>query len=341
MNAEQILTLLRDNDPACLEELCARANAVRRKVVGDAVHLRGLIEFSNRCSRNCLYCGLRAANQRPPRYQMTTDEVSECAREATRRSYGTVVLQSGECEDSTVDWLAETIRTIKGETPLAVTLSVGERSYENYRIWHEAGADRVLLRFETSDRELYSRIHPGLDLHRLDILPTLREIGYEIGSGVMVGIPGQSFESLANDIRLFAELDLDMIGLGPYIPNPDTPLDREYRKLGLDSGHVPNSPEMTCKVLALARILCPEANIPASTALATVSDQGYTAGLRSGANVIMPRLTPAPYREMYDIYPSPNSAGDEDHTNRAVEAIRATGRHPGTGQGPRLRHTPG
>jgi len=299
---------LRETDERRLNELWSHADAVRRTNVGDDVHLRGLIEISNTCDRNCLYCGLRTSNMRLQRYRLTEQEIMQCVAKAVEFGYGTVVLQSGEDYGIGADWLAAIVRRIKAETPLAVTLSMGERSDRELEAWREAGADRYLLRFETSDRELFDRIHPpfpGQRSDRIAILRRLKEFGYEIGSGVMIGIPGQTYESLARDIELFAELDLDMIGVGPFIPHPDTPLGMGKLPNAPDGRQVPNTELMTYKVLALTRMGCPRTNIPSTTALATLNlEQGRELGLQRGANVVMPNLTPAAYRALYEIYPA-------------------------------------
>lgn len=253
--------------------------------------------------------------------------------------YGTVVLQSGEDPDCSREWLAELIRRIKHETPLAVTLSVGERSEADLAAWREAGADRYLLRLETSDRALFERIHPPRPgqgrSDRIALLRTLREIGYEVGSGVLVGLPGQTFASLADDLELFAELDLDMIGCGPFIAHPATPLGAKSDGQS-PPDQVPGTALMGYKVVALARLVCPEANIPSTTALSTLnSAEGKQLGLARGANVIMPNLTPARYRELYDIYPGKPTA-DVDHHGRDArlrEQLSTLGRFVATGPG--------
>ena len=230
------------------------ADNARQRNVGGEVYLRGLIEFSNYCIRLCKYCGLRAANTGLTRYRMSEDEILQCARQAVSFGYGTVVLQSGEDPGVTADWIGGVIRRIKTETSLAVTLSLGERTDEDHLAWKKAGADRYLLRFETSNRALYDEIHPpraGAHSDRIALLQRLRQIGYEVGSGVMIGIPGQSYHDLARDIELFGELNLDMIGVGPYLPHPDTPLgDPEFRPLVLDGAQVPNDELTTYKVIA-------------------------------------------------------------------------------------------
>jgi len=309
MTRNQILSWLREPDEARLEGLWQEADAARRLHVGDAVHLRGLVEFSNYCGRSCHYCGLRVENRRLERYRMSADEIMDCARQAVGFGYGTVVLQSGEDYGMHGRWLCDVIRRIKSETPLAITLSLGERDEEELSDWKRAGADRYLLRFETSNRALFDRLHPafvGRKRDRVAILRTLRRIGYEVGSGVMIGIPGQTYDDLANDLELFRELDLDMIGVGPFLPHPETPLGQDEGGLA-EAGdeQVPNSELMTYKMVALTRLMCPRANIPSTTALATVNrENGRELGLCRGANVIMPNLTPPAYRCLYEIYPA-------------------------------------
>ncbi|MFH1377663.1 MAG: radical SAM protein [Planctomycetota bacterium] len=224
----EALRWLREENEAALDDLYLRADAVRRNSVGDAVHFRGLIEISNICVRYCHYCGIRAPNSLITRYRMPADEIIECARQAKAFGYGTVVIQAGEDPGITKDWMTAIIRRIKAETGLAVTLSLGERTDEELTEWRNAGADRYLLRFETSNKALFRAIHPPRDgtepIDRVELLKKLRGLGYEIGSGVMIGIPGQSYDDLANDLMQFQTLDLDMIGVGPYIPHPETPM---------------------------------------------------------------------------------------------------------------------
>jgi biotin synthase len=340
---EDIVGWLREDHPAALGQLFARADEARRAHVGDDVHLRGLIEISSYCVRQCHYCGLRAARTMP-RYRMSRDEVLAGARQAAELGFGTVVLQSGEDFGIEAKWFAEIIRTIKQETPLAITLSLGERLPDELRLWREAGADRYLLRFETSDPGLYNTIHPrrGTAISdRITLLCDLREMGYEIGSGVMVGIPGQTCEMLARDIELFEQLDLDMVGIGPFLAHPDTPLGaRGVRTAGPDQ--VPSNEMMVLKAVALTRLVCPEANLPSTTALATINTlDGREHGLQSGANVFMPVLTPAPYRQMYQIYPG-KACIDEDATqcNHCLrDRIENLGRTVGTGPGGRFTRT--
>jgi biotin synthase len=343
MTRMEILHWLWEEDERRLEELWRRADTVRRENVGDEVHLRGLIEISNYCVRQCGYCGLRSGHKELERYRMNEEEIMSCVDEAERCGYGTVVLQSGEDYGIEAEWLANIIRRIKTGSALAVTLSMGERPNGDLEAWRAAGADRYLLRFETSDPDLYRLVHPsppGRSSDRLAILKRLKEIGYQVGSGIMVGIPGQTYTSLAQDIDLFCKLDLDMIGVGPYIPHPITPVGTgEWKLFVPDEKQVPHTEEMTYKVIALSRIVCPEANIPSTSALATINiDRGRELGLMRGANVIMPNLTPAKYRAMYEIYPSKACIRETESDCHfcLTHRIQSIGRRAGIGRGDRI-----
>lgn len=341
MTRETVLEWLRETDEGRLEELWRQADATRRQYVGDAVHLRGLVEFSNVCVRQCAYCGLRAGNPALTRYRMSAAEILECARQAVGFGYGTVVLQSGEDPECTAAWLAAVVAAIKRETALAVTLSVGERSAADLACWREAGADRYLIRFETSNRRLYERIHPalpGVVSDRFAIMRQLQELGYEVGSGVLLGIPGQTYADLADDLAWFQRLDLDMIGIGPYIAHPQTPLGRQVLAGGGAVGgeQVPASEQMTYKMVALTRLTCPHANIPSTTALATLNKvSGRELGLARGANIVMPNLTPVQYRALYEIYPAKVCIAETADICHGCmsQRIRSLGRTVGTGRG--------
>jgi len=347
-----LLKWLKEDDPVAIRHLLMEADRVRADRVGDQVHFRGLIEFSNVCRRTCGYCGIRAPNRGVVRYRLTRQEILDAADTAREMGFGTVTLQSGEDPALDLDDLCETIRRIKQRTGLAVTLSIGERSREELARLRDAGADRYLLRFETSSTALYNRIHPSVpgqvNHDRFDVLRWLDELGYEVGSGIMVGIPGETWDDLARDLELFRELNLDMIGLGPYIPHPGTPLGREMESLSPSPDHTPNSQVMTLKVLAMTRLICPDINLPSTTALETLKpDDGYEDGLACGANVIMPNLTPLKYRAMYEIYPG--KAGQTrtaaELMRRLTENLREMGRRPARGPGKSkhylLRHAAG
>ena len=304
------------------EALFRTADRVRRRFVGEEIHLRGIVEFSNLCIQNCLYCGLRRDNQNLRRYRMTPEEVRESAKEVQAMGIRTLVLQSGEDPWYTRDRLSGLIRRIKEETGLTLTLSVGERPREDYKAWKEVGADRYLLKQETGAEELFAHLRPGRTLaERLESLKFLRELGYEVGSGNMVGLPGQSHEDLVRDIRLFREFDFDMIGIGPFIPHPQTPLGKS----------APANLNLALKVLALTRITTRDTHLPATTASGVLSPEGRKRALLAGANVIMPNLTPRKYRGYYRIYPGKEKSGGG--MNETLETVFSLGRTIGQGAG--------
>lgn len=337
---------LMEQDPQALEGLWQEADRVRRARVGDAVHLRGLIEVTSHCIRHCLYCGLRAPSEGLARYRMEPHEILACAHEAVALGYGSVVLQGGEDPGLTREVVEGVVRAIKRDTPLAVTLSLGERDDEELLAWREAGADRYLLRVETSDPVLYRRIHPnrpGQLSDRFAQLRRMRAMGYEIGSGVMVGIPGQTWDSLAFDLLRFRDVDMDMIGLGPFLPSPRTPLGGPDAAafLAPPEEQVPNDELTTLKAVALARLARPDANIPSTTALATLDPEyGRELALLRGANVVMPNVTPVHYRARYEIYPG-KACMHETATachGCLTARIHALGRTVGQGPGGRIKH---
>ncbi len=340
MDFHTIKALLEETDPAVLQNLFDRADETRRACVGDDVYFRGLIEISNHCKRCCAYCGISTANKNVPRYRMTADEVLEQARLIAKNGVGTTVIQAGEDAAHTTEFVAELVRRIRGETGLAITLSLGERPLSDYDEWKKAGADRYLLRFETSDLNLYQKIHPhasGLVHERTLILRHLKSLGYETGSGVMVGIPGQTYDVLAEDLVLFAELELDMIGVGPYIPHPATPLYAEWAgETFKRPAQVPNDETTTLKAVAITRLLLPYSNIPSVTALATIDRaEGRANALKAGANIVMPNFTPLKYRKLYEIYPDKACVNEEAETCLpCLEAqIKSVGRTIGKGPG--------
>ncbi len=346
LSHESIEHWLRETDEVRLESLWAAADEARHRFVGDAVHLRGLIEVSNYCVRGCTYCGIRAANRRVERYRVSADVVLGCAHKAVEFGYGTLVMQAGEDYGIEREWMADVLRRIRSETAVsAITLSLGERPDEDLVAWREAGADRYLLRFETSDDALYRYIHPDLPgrvSDRMAILRRLQELGYEAGTGIMVGIPGQTHASIAADIELFRGMDMDMIGIGPYLPHPATPLGQEFeRRQGEDDwppDQAPNSELMTCKVLALTRLARPDSNLPATTALSLVDKAaGRAHGLQRGANVVMPNLTPPEERERYEIYPEKAAVHEtaEAINESIMRLLSSLGRTVGAGAGRR------
>jgi len=303
-----------------------RADKITRRQFGDGVYVRGIIEFSSYCSCNCCYCGLRADNSALTRYRLTPEQVAQAAREVETMGVGTVVLQSGEDPWWTADRLARLIAEIKQTTSLAVTLSVGERERWEYAVWRDAGADRYLLRHETIDPELYARMHPGASQeHRIACLEALAELGYQVGAGSLVGLPGQTVESLAEDLLFMKRMNLHMGGIGPVVPHPGTPL----------GATPPGSTETAVNMMALLRILIPDIMLPATTSLETSMSGGRLAGLHSGANVIMPNLTPRSVAAGYEIYPGKRAPGLslKSELQTAREVIAAAGRHIADGPG--------
>ncbi len=308
MTKTEILKWLRESDVKKLGTLWSEADRVRRSSVGDEVHLRGIIAISNYCGRTCRYCGINTGNNMLKRYRMSLEEILDTVYKYEGMDFHTVVLQSGEDKGLKRNWITGLIERIKSDTNLAITLSLGERDRDELIEWKDTGAGRYLLKFETSNRQLFNSLHPGRHdgwSNRIDTIRTLIELGYEVGSGNMVGIPGQRYEDLVRDLVLFRDLKLDMIAVGPYIPHPVTDIGRSFKSMKGIAEQVPNDVLTTCKMVALARILSPTANIPSTTALA-VSDvrSGRESGLLRGANVVMPDMTPIKYRRLYDIYPS-------------------------------------
>lgn len=295
------------------------ADALRERVVGDEVHLRALIEISNHCRRNCMYCGIRRGHRGLPRYRMAPPEIVRLAREAASLGYRTVVLQSGEDFYYDRIAMARIIEEIKASTDLAVTLSLGERSRDTYSRWRMAGADRYLLRIETTDARLFAAVHPDGNLaHRMRCLETLKQLGYQLGTGVLVGLPGQTIESVADDVIWMYTLGAEMLGIGPFVPHPGTPL----------AGAAGGTLDQALNLVAVLRLVFPRAHIPATTALEAVDPMGAEKGLMAGANVLMPNLTPLAQREAYELYPGrPIVKGSSVTCRDAVLArIEAIGR---------------
>jgi len=295
--------VLNATDPRELELLFGFADDVRQRFVGDGVLLRGIIEFSNVCRNTCRYCGLHRGNRQLPRYRLTPAEILAAARNVHAAGIKTVVLQSGEEDNLDAEELCAVIEEIKSSLEVAVTLCVGERSRAEYRLWKEAGADRYLLKIETSDPDLYGQLHPGMSFeNRTRCLRDLAELGYQTGSGNLVGLPGQTLRHLAGDIRFFRQGDFDMISISPFIPHPQTPLAEA------PAGDL----LLTLKMTALARLVSRKAHIPATTAIGSLHGRDERPrALAAGANVIMPNFTPAPYRRQYEIYPNKRCVGEE------------------------------
>lgn len=323
---QELIDILRDDSQN--DWLFSLADKVRKENVGDEVHLRALIEFSSTCKRTCKYCGLRAPNHKAKRYNLSPDEIFELAQNAVRLGYKTVVLQSGENDYYTKDMMCEIIERVKS-LDVALTLSIGERSFEDYKAFKEAGADRYLIRIETTDEDLYRQMHPNMSFeNRVKCLENLKILGYELGTGCLVGLPNQTIESLVEDILFFKKMDVQMLGIGPFIPHPNTPLF--------------NAPvgsfTLALKVMALSRLMLPNINIPATTAMETLNPNGRILALQSGANVVMPNVTMSEFKTKYEIYP--NKICINEHPNKCrgcIEGkIKSIGRYVSTGYGDSL-----
>ncbi|ATW28740.1 [FeFe] hydrogenase H-cluster radical SAM maturase HydE [Candidatus Formimonas warabiya] len=304
LSKEELLYVLDHMDEDSRAYLTAQAHETRVRYCGKGVYLRGLIEFTNYCKRDCLYCGIRASNQNACRYRLSADEIMAVCRKGYDLGYRTFVLQGGEDVFFTDERMEEIITRIKAGFPLcAVTLSLGEKPFASYEKYFQAGADRYLLRHETASPALYRRLHPpGMRLeHRIQCLKNLKKIGYQVGAGFMVGLPGQTNADFVEDLYFLQELQPHMIGIGPFIPHKDTPL----------AGEKAGTVEATLVLLSLIRLLLPEVLLPATTALGTIDPTGREKGLKAGANVVMPNLSPGEVREKYALYDGKICTGEE------------------------------
>ena len=311
LTKEELLYLMNIEDEKELAEFFNSAHKLRCSKLGDKIYLRGIIEFSNFCQKNCYYCGIRNSNQNIQRFKMDKEEILESARWIYKNNYASIVLQSGErSDDEYINYVSDLLREIKdlSNGELGITLSLGEQDKKTYRRWFELGAHRYLLRIESSNKDLYQKLHP--DDHsferRLECLKSLKEIGYQVGSGVMIGLPGQTKEDLVNDLLFFKDFNIDMVGMGPYVIHEQTPLAgeignreklrRENYKLGL-------------KMIASLRSLMPDINIASTTALDALKSGGKKKGLKAGANIIMPIITHPNYRKDYQLYENKERIG--------------------------------
>lgn len=299
MNKDEIIEWLLGCDDDALFE---RSAQIRHQTVGDKVYLRGLIELSNICSKDCLYCGIRKSNSEVERYALSKEQIMSAVDLAAELRFGSVVLQSGEqTSPSFVDFIDNILRTISskyGES-LGITISIGEQSEGVYRRWRSAGAHRYLLRMESSSDELYAKIHPAgyILSERLDALKLLKKLGYQVGSGVMIGLPYQTIEDLADDLIAMRKLDIDMCGMGPYIEHSAAPLSK------IETAYTPEERvKLTLRMIALLRIEMPTINIAATTATETLDINGRVKSIAAGANVMMPNLTPLDMRQKYCLY---------------------------------------
>jgi len=301
-SAEHLQFLLDLTDRDDIETLFDAAYEVKTKNVDRVVYFRGIIELSNICEKDCYYCGIRRSNRGVKRFVMKPEEILDAAKMANRSRYGSIVIQAGERNDAQFITFVENMllqirRATKGK--LGITLSLGEQAPETYRRWFDAGAHRYLLRIETSQKKLYKHLHPKNHSYdaRRSSLTVLRELGYQVGTGVMIGLPGQTTADLADDILFFLDADVDMIGMGPFLPHEETPIGKQVGEVDQLT-----QLEMGLKMIAVTRLVMPDINIAATTALQGLEPKGREKGLMAGANVIMPNLTPTKYRADYQLY---------------------------------------
>jgi biotin synthase len=294
LELDELLYVLNNMDTNSKEKLFEYAHKVRVDNYDNKVFIRGIVEFSNYCCRTCRYCGIRAANKDITRYRLSSEEIFECCRRGYDIGYRTFVLQSGEDYFYSDEMLIKLVLDLKKSfSDAAITLSIGEKSYELYKKLYDAGVDRFLLRHETASENLYKELHPRMCFkNRINCLKQLKEIGYQVGAGFIVGLPGQTNEIIAQDLFFLKKLKPHMVGIGPFVPHPKTPL-KDFKH---------GSAELTLISLAITRMLLPNVLLPVTTALNTIDETGRTKGLKAGANVIMPNLTPLSARKKYEIY---------------------------------------
>lgn len=312
LTSDEYLFLIKNREQ-CKNQLFENASAVRQKIYGNTIYIRGLIEFSNYCKNDCYYCGIRHSSKSVERYRLSEKEILECADYGYQLGFRTFVLQSGEDAFFTDERLCRIVRNLKTQhADCAVTLSLGERSFESYKALKNAGADRYLLRHETADSKHYSQLHPDSMRfeNRINCLNNLKTLGYQVGAGFMVGSPFQTAEHLSNELVFLKKLNPHMVGIGPFIPHKDTPF----------AADKPGSAELTLFMLALVRLTLPNVLLPATTALATADPSGHEKGILAGANVIMPNLSPLHARQKYTLYDNKIYTGDEAAQN--IDTLR-------------------
>ena len=312
------------------EQLFAYSKYIRDTTIGNSVHMRGLVEISNICIKDCLYCGIRRSNNHAQRYSLTDEEILNAASFAHRYQYGSIVLQGGERKDKAfterIEQLLLKIKKLSNNT-LGITLSLGEQNKETLQRWKDAGAHRYLLRIETSNEKLYQKIHPKDELHnfhtRLECIHLLQECGYQTGTGVMIGLPDQTIEDLANDLLFLKNIDVDMVGMGPYLEHHETPLWEKRNQLLTPKQRL----QLGLHMVSCLRILMPDINIAATTALQAIDPYGREKALEIGANVIMPNITPLTNRANYQLYENKPGMdeGAEESTQRLIESVHKSG----------------
>lgn len=318
-----LIELMKIDNKEDLDLLFKKAYEVKAKYVGRKVYYRGLIEISNKCIKNCKYCGIRRDNHKVERFSMSKDEIMEAVKWIYENNYASIALQSGERQDEEfVAFIEDLIKEIKrfSNGKLGITLSLGEQSKETYRRWFEAGAHRYLLRIESTNLDIYNHIHPKDGKHTFEVrkrcLEYLREVGYQVGTGVMIGLPNQTEEDLVNDILFYRDMNIDMIGMGPYILHRDTPLGQEWEDVVVSTE---KRVELGLKMIAITRIFLKDVNIAATTALQGLDPQGREKGLLAGANILMPTATALEHKGKYLLYD--NKPGINDSVEKAKETM--------------------
>ncbi|MEE1187152.1 MAG: [FeFe] hydrogenase H-cluster radical SAM maturase HydE [Acutalibacteraceae bacterium] len=310
LSDDEFKLLIENTDKTVDEYLYEKADNIRRKVYSNKVYIRGLIEISNFCKNDCYYCGIRCSNKKADRYRLNKDDILQCANQGYQLGFRTFVLQGGEDAYYTDDVLCDIIKTLKEKYPdCAVTLSLGERQKDSYQKLFNAGADRYLLRHETADSEHYSKLHPEkLSLkNRMECLYNLKQIGFQTGCGFMVGSPYQTTKQIIEDLKFIKEFEPQMCGIGPFIPHKDTPF-KDFKQGSLD---------LTLRLLSIVRLMLPNVLLPATTALGTIDKSGREKGIKAGANVVMPNLSPISVRKKYMLYDNKISTGDEAAESKA------------------------
>jgi biotin synthase len=342
LTRDDLISLLKIADEAEVARLYQEAYEVKAREVGRKAYYRGLLEFSNRCRKNCCYCGIRAGNDKIERFDMTKEEILRMAQWAYDNQYGSLTLQSGERNDPAfIEFIDDLLAALKniGGGRLGLTLCLGEQTDEVYKKWFDLGAHRYLLRIETSNPALYKKLHPDNAVHsfetRLDRLRALKRLGYQLGTGVMIGLPGQTEEDLADDILFFERVDADMIGMGPYVVHQDTPVGREVLAKG-QNGPADRKRRLTLglKMIALTRLYLKNVNIAATTALQALDPFGRELGLKAGANILMPIITSEEHRAKYLLYENKPCVGDNEEKCRhcLTGRVRSIGEEVGFGQ---------
>lgn len=337
LTKEDITFLLKSNKKEDLSKLFKKADGIRREHIGNEVHIRGILEFSNYCKNDCLYCGIRKSNLKLKRYRIKPKEIIKIAEDAVNNlRFKTVLLQSGEDDFYATEIIQTIIKGILKKCDCRIALSIGERSVEEYKRFYEAGARRCLIRFETTNKKLFKQLHPSSSLtknsfeKRIELIRKLKEIGYQVGTGSMIGLPEQKIEDLSEDTLFYNKLHINMAGMGPFICHPDTPL----------AGNSDGTFDMSLKMIAVTRIVCKDIFIPATTALQTLNkSNGRELALQAGANLLMPNITPQKYRQFYQLYPDKVCIFESpfDCRNCVEGIIKSVGRKIGKGYGDSIR----